>query len=222
MVDLAAPPDPREPAGRGRWASAAMAAAWIAAVAGWAVSAALLAYSHGLSDRVRVTRVNAQKELAGVKGQLAKYATLRDYLTSPDLRILPLKNWVSATSKTRVELITRQGSSQGIVLADKLAAPPSGEIYVIWLKPRDQRYRRIGTFTTNPAGEGIAQVNSTFPLGDFPLLAISVEPSPVPRMPTSAMLFTVSLSTPRPEAAPTSVPTATTTPVPIVRLPRLP
>ncbi|MGH2389292.1 MAG: anti-sigma factor domain-containing protein, partial [Chloroflexota bacterium] len=214
--------------------------AWTVAAAGWLVSAALLTYSHGLSDRIRLTHDSDRSTLAGVKAKLAGDATLRDYVISPNLSILPLKNWVSATSKTRVTLLTRPGSSEGIVLADKLAPPPSGEVYVVWLKPQDQRYHVIGAFTTNADGKGMAIVNSRFPLSDFPLLGVSVEPSPAPTDPTSPMLFTVSLGTPSPVVTPTSVPTATPalppakpatarpratvrrTPAPVIRLPRLP
>jgi hypothetical protein len=183
--------------------------AWIVAIAGWIVAASAILYSHGLSDRVRVTRVNSARDIAGLKKQLSGAALLRAFLTSPDLSILPLKNWVSATSNTRVELITRARSSQEIILAQNLAAPLSGEIYVVWLKVENHHYQRIGTFATGPHGQGLTILNAAFPLEDRSTLGISEEPLPAPNAPTTPLLFTVTLGS-RPTATPTVVPATAT------------
>jgi hypothetical protein len=185
---------------------------WIAAAMGWIVAAAAIIYSHGLSDRVRVTKQSSAQAIARFKGQLSQAATLRAFLTSPDLRILPLKNWVSATSNTRVELITRARSSQEIILAQNLAQPLSGEIYVVWIKVENHRYQRVGTFTTGPHGQGLTIVNAAFPLERSSTLGISEEPIPAPDAPTTPMLLTVTLGEEAPAPKPTALPVTATAP----------
>ncbi len=204
---------------RATWRKVPAQAPWAAAIAGWIVAVTALIYSHGQSDRVRVTRENAADDIATYKRQLSGASTLRAFLTSPDLQILPLKNWVSATSNTRVELITRARSSQDIILAENLATPLSGEIYVVWLKVNNRRYQRVGMFATGPHGQGLTIVNAAFPLEGTSILGISEEPTPAPNLPSAPMLFTVTLGggvrPPRPTVIPaiaTDQPTAAAKP----------
>jgi hypothetical protein len=223
VVPTKVPALPQEPARQFR-TTVPRQVPWIAGATGWIVAAVAIVYSHGLSDRVRVTKESSAQDIARYKGQLSQAATLRAFLTSPDLRILPLKNWVSATSNTRVELITRARSSQEIILAQNLARPPSGEVYVVWIKVENHRYQRVGTFTTGPHGQGLTIVNAAFPLEGSSTLGISEEPTPAPDAPTTPMLLTVTLGgaapTPKPTALPataTAVPTGTARPTATAR-----
>src|SRR6185437_894489 len=118
----------------------------------------------------------------------------------------------------------RARSSQEIILAQNLARPPSGEVYVVWIKVENHRYQRVGTFTTGPHGQGLTIVNAAFPLEGSSTLGISEEPTPAPDAPTTPMLLTVTLGgaapTPKPTALPataTAVPTGTARPTATAR-----
>ncbi|HEY8284992.1 MAG TPA: anti-sigma factor [Chloroflexota bacterium] len=182
---------------------------WAAAIIGWLIVASLLLYSHGLSDRVRTTRDADQARISDLNSQIAQSQALRGYLLIPRVAIEPLKNWISATSSTRVQLVRAPGYSHGIVIAHHLAPPPSGDQYVVWAENQDHVFQSLGAFvTSSPGGDALLVVAAAQPLDQLLEVGVSIEPTPGPPAPTSALLFTAALSTPTalPSPTPTSVP----------------
>ncbi|HXT35447.1 MAG TPA: anti-sigma factor [Chloroflexota bacterium] len=189
---------------------------WAAAVVGWLAAGSLLLYSHGVSDRVRTTTDTYQGRIAGLTSQIAQTQALRGYLLLPRVAVEPLKNWISATSSTRVQLIRAPGYAHGIVIAHHLAPPPSGEQYVVWDETQDHVFQSLGTFiTSRPDGDALLVVGAAQPLDRLLEVGISIEPTPGPTAPTSALLFTAALSTP------TALPTRTPTAIPATESPTL-
>ena len=187
---------------------------WTLAIIGWLIASSLLLYSHGLSDRVRTTRSVYQRQIADLNTEIAQSQALRGYLLIPGVEIEPLKNWVSATSSTRVQLVRAPGYAHGIVIAHHLAPPPSGDVYVVWAETQDHVYQSLGTFvTSSPDGDALLVVAADQPINQLLEMGISVEPSPKQAAPTTALLFTAVLSTPTP--LPTRTPTATATKPPL-------
>ena len=189
---------------------------WAAAIIGWLAAGSLLLYSHGVSDRVRTTTDTYQRRIAGLNSQIVQTQALRGYLLLPRVAVEPLKNWISATSSTRVQLIRAPGYAHGIVIAHHLAPPPSGEQYVVWAETQDHVFQSLGTFVTSkPDGDALLVVRAAQPLDRLLEIGISIEPTPGPAVPTSALLFTAALSTP------TALPTRTPTVVPATQPPTL-
>ncbi len=168
---------------------------WALAITGWIAVAALASYSQGLSDRVRTTRLDFEARISDLTSQSTNARVLQDYLALQGAQVLPLKNWVSATSKTRVDLVMAPGLARAIILARSLNPPPAAEIYQIWVETPDGRAQSVGTLTTHrPLGQGMALVAGAMALNRYKLVGLSVEPVPGAKTPTSPLLFSAPLS----------------------------
>ena len=168
---------------------------WALAVAGWIAVVALASYSQGLSDRVRTTRSDFRARISDLTSQSTNARILQDYLALQGVQVLPLKNWVSATSKTRVDLVLAPGLARAIILARGLNPPPATEIYQIWVETPDGRAQSVGTLTTRrPLGQGMALVAGAMELNRYDLVGLSVEPVAGAKTPTSPLLFSAPLS----------------------------
>jgi hypothetical protein len=187
------PPPPAPAASRARWLQPALAAGLAAAGVGavaWLLHrdavAPLVESNEVLSEQAAVleaerTRLEAQRD--ELRAQLDLTAREVDLLRKEDLVVVPLTA-TAAAAGAKARILWHAKSQRCYMTAHGLPPLDAGRRYVMWVVTATGKTILVGTFASNPAGEG-------FMYGELPKgtpaidrVVITDEPEDLPSAPT--------------------------------------
>jgi len=172
---------------------AALTIPWTVAMISWVVVAALLAYSHGQSDRLRTAQQDDLAQMAVLNQQLLGMQTLQGFLSTPKtVQVIPFAPAVGAYAGAGLSLVLAPHYAHGLVVARGLKPLAQPAVYQVWAKSSVGWNAPIGVLTTTGSQEqGVALLVGQIPLDQYRMIGINIEQTTGAKLPTSPMIFTI-------------------------------
>jgi hypothetical protein len=163
---------------------------WPIAVLGWVVAASLLIYSHGQADRVRTTQDDMRSKVGALTHDLTLARTVQDYLSTPNLKILPFRPLRPVPANSLVTLIMSPTYLHVVVVARWLAPLQNNQVYAVWARGSSGTYTPLGVLAQKgPTGDYAAVVAGKHAIASYRDVYVSVEYGQLEGKPGGPLLF---------------------------------
>lgn len=168
---------------------------WTVAVIGWIIAIGFIAYSHGQADRLRTTRQSQTATIASLQRQVAQEGTVQDYVSTPNIKIMPLHSPLLTRWKASASLVFSAQYATALLVARGLPLLPKSRAYTIWVRGDGGPYIRVGTLTLSGVRHnGVAVVVGPKAFEHFTTVVLSVEHSPATQQPSASIVGTAPIS----------------------------
>jgi hypothetical protein len=169
---------------------------WTLAAVGWIVASALLAYSHGQSDRVRNTRQDLQQQINTLDHNLDVAESVQTFVTTPGVQTLSFALTHPVDGHPILDLLMVPGELSAAVVGHGLPKLTTGQSYVVWARDTRNHVDRVGALLpSGPRGSVAAIITGKAPADQYRAIEITIETDQVAGLPTSPALFTVRVQT---------------------------
>ncbi len=167
---------------------------WTVAVLGWIVAASFIAYSHGQTDRLRVTRQSLTATITSLQFQVTQASAVINYISTPQIQVTAFQSPHLTRWGASVSLLYSAHYATALLVARGLPVLPADRAYTIWARGDGGPYIRLGTLTIKGARhDGVAIVVGSRSFEHVSSVVLSIERNPATRQPGAAIVGMVTI-----------------------------
>jgi hypothetical protein len=160
---------------------------WLIAAVGWLVAALFLVYSHGQSDRLRITRQDDRVAAGKLTLSLTQALIVQHFAATLGVHAVAL---LPPTGGAGGTLLYIPGYLHGALVIRGLPVPATGQVYALWAQSRSGALTLLGTLAPAEKGaETAAVVEGPMALDAYRSVAVTGSRVANPQSPLGPVLL---------------------------------